>query len=924
MGATAIHPTDQTLRSYGLGKLDDAAAESVHKHLEGCAACRQRVAELTSDSFLDQMRDAHGQPGASGPVVSSLTGLSMLEDDGGIKGPPPTDTLPPGLADHPDYEIVRELGQGGMGTVYLALNRLMGRQEVLKVVSKHLMNRSGTMERFLGEIRNAALLHHTNIVTAYSAVRLGERIVFAMEYVEGLDLSKLVKAKGPLPVSNACNYVHQAALGLQHASDLGMVHRDIKPSNLMLAKQGNRAVIKVLDFGLAKVKSEGAVDGGLTHEGQLLGTPDYVAPEQISDARRADIRADIYSLGCTLYYLLTGGAPFHADNLYEILQAHHSMDALPLNLARPEVPLELAALVARMMAKEPRRRFQTPREVAQALSPFFKKGIAGAAGPSAEVSKPDGTDEVRARAGALSVPTTPAERTPSASAPPLETTSARPRAEPTWEDLIALKVTEPLEEPARALTDPGRPSPWIRPSVAVGLLLVGLIVAGAVIIRVKTADGVIVVENIPEHAVLEIDGEKITVTPNAGEPVEVEIRAGTHGVVVKHGDDVPLAESVTIEAGKKSTLRVRMEPRFAPASSREPTATIGRETGGPISDDTRKNEQTGKAVTPPTEVSGDPVLVRSEGEKHSDAGPPGPIALPEELPKVGGDSTRTGKNGSYREVGRPAGPQSPRRPIKNSIGMTLNPIPAGEFLMGSPDSDKDAALLEKPQHKVRISPFYLGVTEVTQEQYQAVMGNNPSHFSSTGDGKDKVAGRSTGQYPVERVSWVDAVRFCDALSKKEGLTPFYTNNDPDRARSNKGDGYRLPTEAEWEYACRAGTSTRYPFGDRPARLRTYGWVDSNAGGMTHPVREKLANDFGLYDMHGNVSEWCTDWFDSGYYMQAPPQDPLGPPVGSRRVIRGGTAHLRAPNQRSAVRFDDAPGVCRDFRGFRVARGQTDQ
>jgi serine/threonine protein kinase len=167
--------------------------------------------------------------------------------------------------------------------------------------------------------------------------------------------------------------VQQAALGLQHANELGMVHRDIKPSHLMLARQGNRAIIKVLDFGLAKVKSGGTVDGGLTHEGQMLGTPDYIAPEQIRDARGADTRADIYSLGCTLYYLLTGGPPFQATSLYEILQAHHSMDALPLNLARPEVPVELAALVARMMAKDPERRFQEPKDVAQALVPFFKK-----------------------------------------------------------------------------------------------------------------------------------------------------------------------------------------------------------------------------------------------------------------------------------------------------------------------------------------------------------------------------------------------------------------------------------------------------------------------------------------------------------------------------------------------------------------------
>ena len=210
-----------------------------------------------------------------------------------------------------------------MGTVYLARNRLMGRLEVLKIVSGHLMNRRGVLERFLVEIRNAAALHHPNVVAAYSASRAGESIIFAMEYVEGLDLSKLVKAKGPLPVANACNYVHQAALALQHAHENGMVHRDIKPSNLMLSRQGNRPVIKVLDFGLAKINSEGRLDGGLTREGQMLGTPDYIAPEQISDARRADIRADIYSLGCTLYHLLTGGPPFEATSLYDILQAHH-------------------------------------------------------------------------------------------------------------------------------------------------------------------------------------------------------------------------------------------------------------------------------------------------------------------------------------------------------------------------------------------------------------------------------------------------------------------------------------------------------------------------------------------------------------------------------------------------------------------------
>jgi serine/threonine protein kinase len=155
--------------------------------------------------------------------------MSMIDAVSSATVRPLATSLPAGLAEHADYEIVRELGQGGMGTVYLALNRLMGRHEVLKVVSSHLVARNGVLDRFLGEIRNAARLHHTNVVTAYSAIRAGESFVFAMEYVEGLDLAKLVKAKGALPVSNACNYIHQAALGLQHANEHGMVHRDIKP-----------------------------------------------------------------------------------------------------------------------------------------------------------------------------------------------------------------------------------------------------------------------------------------------------------------------------------------------------------------------------------------------------------------------------------------------------------------------------------------------------------------------------------------------------------------------------------------------------------------------------------------------------------------------------------------------------------------------
>ncbi len=183
----------------------------------------------------------------------------------------------------------------------------------------------------------------------------------------------------------------------------------------------------------------------------MLGTPDYIAPEQISDARGADIRADVYSLGCTLYYLLTGGPPFQGTSLYDILQAHHSMDARPLNLARPEVPVELAALVAKMMAKEPERRFQQPKEVAQALAPFFKKGNVASTGTRPDFSQAGRPAAKPATTGAGSVSARPAAELATAPTSAGSMPAQRPRSEPTWESLVDLKETEPAKQAALVL-----------------------------------------------------------------------------------------------------------------------------------------------------------------------------------------------------------------------------------------------------------------------------------------------------------------------------------------------------------------------------------------------------------------------------------------------------------------------------------------
>jgi formylglycine-generating enzyme required for sulfatase activity len=246
-------------------------------------------------------------------------------------------------------------------------------------------------------------------------------------------------------------------------------------------------------------------------------------------------------------------------------------------------------------------------------------------------------------------------------------------------------------------------------------------------------------------------------------------------------------------------------------------------------------------------------------------------------------------------VSQPPGVATPL--ITNSIGMKLVLIPAGEFLMGSPDRDGESRTNEKPQHRVRITrPFYLGVYQVTQADYKKVLGNNPSYFQTGTDARNR---------PVECVSWSDAVEFCKRLSEL-----------PDEQLA--GRVYRLPTEAEWEYGCRAGSTTRYCFGDDERLLLNYAWFGLNSHKTTHPVGQKRPNPWGLYDIYGNVWEWCADRYGSGYYAQSPIDAPTGAASGSSSVRRGGGWCYAAEDCRSAVRKRFSPEKRTIHFGFRVA------
>lgn len=241
--------------------------------------------------------------------------------------------------------------------------------------------------------------------------------------------------------------------------------------------------------------------------------------------------------------------------------------------------------------------------------------------------------------------------------------------------------------------------------------------------------------------------------------------------------------------------------------------------------------------------------------------------------------------------------------IKDESGTEMALLEAGRFTMG------DENEIDATPHEVAVSSFYIDKYPVTQEQYKKVMTENPSRWKA-----DK--------NPVEQVRWSDAVKYCNARSLKEGLRPCY---DLQTWQCNfEANGYRLPTEAEWEYACRAGSKTQYFFGNDSSKLSDYAWVDSNAGGKPRPVGQKQPNPWGLYDICGNVWEWCNDFYQVDYYQQSPGENPRGPKAGETKVVRGGAWKFSADSSRSGYRYNEDPGysdVCfgYDIYGFRCVK-----
>jgi formylglycine-generating enzyme required for sulfatase activity len=820
----ATHPTAEQLAAFAAGRLANAQAQVVAAHLQRCPTCCQAAGEASGGAPSTRAPAGRTPPPAGVGVLAPRVALP---------------DLPPELAKHPRYRILKELGRGGMGVVYQAEQTLMDRPVAIKVIGRELLSHPDALERFRREIKAAARLTHPNIVIAHDAEEVGDLHILVMEYVQGQSLAEVLRRKGPLSVAHACHFARQAALGLQYALEKGMVHRDIKPQNLMMTPKGQ---VKILDFGLAKVVSEAGAGQSLTASGAYMGTPEYCAPEQAADARQADIRADIYSLGCTLYALLAGKPPFQEDTAVLTILAHLSKEVPPLPKVRPDVPPELWAVIERMLAKDPAGRHPKPAEVAQALLPYCRGGA------EARVAPIPLQAEERPEAGRIRLPIAKGRQgvgeVRAAPAPAAGETSPGNR-----------QATRKSRNPSRtAIEAAKRRRWWLIGGGAAALLALatGVWLVAGIVLKVKTQQGVVVLDIDPPDAEVSVDGRRWTVKlAGDQEPLLIELPEGRHELKVTRGGFETFTKEFTLRAGKSQRVVARLLPEkgLTPAPDQSPPA--------------------------------------SEKTKDNVAGIPRPALLDCTEPNgLAATEVRRAQEAWAKYLGRQV---EETVDVGNSVRMTFVLIPPGKFRMGSPANEMYRNADETLHTVTLTGPFDMAKTEVTQRQYLALTGKDPSQFRG-------------GELPVEQVSWKEATDYADRLAKQR--TDNYL--------------YRLPTEAEWEYACRAGTTTAYYTGNEQTRKRA-GWCTYNgepgSATATKPVAQFEPNAWGLYDMHGNVWEWCADRY--GPYPGSGVTNPTGPEKGSGWIIRGGCFRAYPGQHRAANRGHFAKPY--ENLGFRLAR-----
>jgi serine/threonine protein kinase/formylglycine-generating enzyme required for sulfatase activity len=830
------------------------------------------------------------------------------------------------------YVLLDLLGEGGMGAVFAARQTRMKRRVAIKVLKPEAVTSPVAVERFQREAEACARLSHPNIVVVHDINRVENVHFLVMEHIDGTDLAQLVQQQGRLPVPQACNYVRQAAIGLQHAHEQGLVHRDVKPQNLMLTKTG---IVKVMDLGLARLsQSSGEQWAGLTGTGAIMGTPYYMAPEQVTNAKAVDIRADIYSLGATLYHLLAGKPPFAGMDLVAMVAARvQGTPPEPLENLRSDLPPDLLAILWRMMAHDPADRYRTPADVADALAPFVQAS-ADAAVAQSEIATLMPSDP-KFDTHAVSIPTSPssakrpiptkkvatAHTKARPTVPPDATKERRPRRR-FGKSLLAFAFIgamgfagwhyqEPLTNWMEGFADSLRSHTTKPDSPEVVLLKTDSSKLDATTFE-STKPGATKADTTKPDTTK--PDPKPPGTQNAKAPPSTQWSGPPDLTLLKPMLVISAIKPVKIEAGENHSLEVKVTRQYCK---------------GPIEvrlEDLPKGVTARPALVPlSTTVCQVELAVQ-------------PSAVGTHQIKVIAIAAAARGESTFSLTLTPYFPRQIELNLGGGVKLEVVRIKPGAFRMGSFESETDAPAVEKPQHDVVISKnFYMGKYAVTTQQFSRFVNaakyqSEPERDGKGGYGFNAEKNQSGGQkpiytwrnpgwpqtdhHPVVNVTWNDAQAFCSWAS------------------TTTGRRVELPYEAEWEYACRAGTKTRYFTGDEPGSLDGYAnlpdqtlkdkkfrehenwkFFDIRDGHVfTAPVGSFKPNPWGLYDMTGNVFQWCRD--GRRQYTEARVVDPVGPDNHSP-AVRGGSWLYGIKEARCASRWRFEDTHRNSNMGFRV-------